>query len=38
MHICAYSGAGCGENHAHPDTSMKLYPNIHYCELFEISR
>ena len=30
-----YSGAGCGENHAHPDTSMKLCPNIHYCELFE---
>ena len=29
------SGAGCGENHAHPDTSMKLCPNIHYYELFE---
>ena len=29
------SGAGCGENHAHPDTSMKLCPNMHYYELFE---
>ena len=29
------SGAGCGENHAHLDTSVKLCPNIHNYELFE---
>ena len=29
------SGAGCEENHAHLDTSMKLCPNIHYYELFK---
>ena len=35
FHRISFSGAGCGENHAHPDLRMKLCPNIHYCKLFE---
>ena len=29
------SGAGSDNNHAHPDTSMKLGRNVHYYELLE---
>ena len=30
-----YSGAGNDNNHAHPDTSMKLGRNVHWHELLE---
>ena len=30
-----YSGAGNDNNHAHPDTSMKLGRNVHQGELLE---
>ena len=33
--IILYSGAGSDNNHAHPDTSMKLGRNVHKHELLE---
>ena len=33
----SYSGAGNDNNHAHPDTSMKLGRNVHWHELLEFS-
>ena len=33
--ISHYSGAGNDNNHAHPDTSMKLGRNVHWHELCE---
>ena len=36
--VCThYSGAGNDNNHAHPDTSMKLGRNVHLHELLEFS-
>ena len=34
LHTCL-SGAGNDNNHAHPDTSMKLGRNVHWHELLE---
>ena len=33
--LSLFSGAGNDNNHAHPDTSMKLGRNVHWHELLE---